>query len=467
MANVGHDLELSLNVDVNKITTLHSITDDFLLTDDIIKRIDKVFESELLLGLMKNPPKASSLQMANTFIPKHLSGNEKGEFLALDLGGTNFRVILLKLEPSLDLECIVKYYTVPENLRLGEGVLLFEFLADCVFDFLEENNLVEEKLPLGFCFSFPMIQAGINEGKLVTWTKSFKCKNVVGEDVVHMLKDALSRRKDVAVDVVSVINDTTGTMMMGSYLDKRSAVGLILGTGCNAAYFEKVDRIEKWEGKHPGLEEVIIDVEWGAFGDNDTLSFVKTDFDKSVDLDSLLVHSFTFEKLFAGKYIGQIVKKIIVKLAHTHVLFDSLNTFPEDWEFTAADVSNTIEESDMQVIKANLRSKGFSGVSVEDAEIVRNVCRVVSIRGAVLVSICLANLLRRMNKDDVTIAVDGSLFKLNPLFAKYMEKFTAVLAPENKFQFILAEDGSGKGAGLVAAVVTSLDSSLLHELNSS
>lgn len=48
---------------------------------------------------------------------------EKGDFLALDLGGTNFRVILLKMDPESELDCIVKYYTVPEPLRLGEGYL--------------------------------------------------------------------------------------------------------------------------------------------------------------------------------------------------------------------------------------------------------------------------------------------------------------------------------------------------------
>nr|XP_042901640.1 hexokinase-2 [Parasteatoda tepidariorum] len=459
--NVGCDLKL--NIDASKMQLLKSVTDDYLLADDIIKKINDVFESEMQLGLMKNPPVESSLQMANTFIPKHLSGDEKGEFLALDLGGTNFRVLLLKLDdPNADLDSIVKYYTVPEELRLGEGVKLFEFLADCIFDFLEANNLIKKRLPLGFCFSFPMIQTSIDEGILVTWTKSFNCKNVVGHEVVKMLKAALARRKDVAVDVVAVVNDATGTMMMGSYLDKRAAVGLILGTGCNAAYFEKVNKIEKWEGNHPGVEEVLIDIEWGAFGDNGVLDFMKTDVDKEIDLESLLPHSFTFEKLFAGRYIGSIAKKVICKLIEKGVLFGLRKDLPKDWIFTAADVSNTLEETSKQVILDIMKSKGFNDISEEDAEILHYVCTIISIRGALLVSICLANCLRRMNKEDVTIAIDGSLFKLHPKYAHYMNLFIAALAPKHKFQLILAEDGSGKGAGLVAAVVTSLNTSVLH-----
>lgn len=50
-----------------------------VLTDEIQKRIRDVFESEMELGLAKNPPVASSLQMENTFLPELCDGS--GEFL--------------------------------------------------------------------------------------------------------------------------------------------------------------------------------------------------------------------------------------------------------------------------------------------------------------------------------------------------------------------------------------------------
>lgn len=40
---------------------------------------------------MKNPPKKSSLLMVNTYITELVDGTETGDFLALDLGSTNFR----------------------------------------------------------------------------------------------------------------------------------------------------------------------------------------------------------------------------------------------------------------------------------------------------------------------------------------------------------------------------------------
>ena len=65
--------------------------------------------------------------------------------------------------------------------------------------------------------------------------------------------------------------------------------------------------------------KVVIDVEWGAFGDNGVLDFIKTDFDKEVDKNSLLVGSFTqvtdFFSLIIGIFgIGKMVHKFFLRV---------------------------------------------------------------------------------------------------------------------------------------------------------
>lgn len=47
------------------------------------------------------------------------------------------------------------------------------------------------------------------------------------------------------------INDTVGTLAAGSYNDENVVIGVILGTGSNAAYVEKADAIPKLEGELP------------------------------------------------------------------------------------------------------------------------------------------------------------------------------------------------------------------------
>jgi len=72
---------------------------------------------------------------------------------------------------------------------------LFDYLAECLEQFVKENDLSESELPLGFTFSFPCKQEGLAVGRLIRWTKGFKCAGVEGKDVVKLLQDAICRRK--------------------------------------------------------------------------------------------------------------------------------------------------------------------------------------------------------------------------------------------------------------------------------
>ncbi|KAJ9592548.1 hypothetical protein L9F63_015783, partial [Diploptera punctata] len=218
-----------------------------------ILRIKEVFIKEMERGIHEQP---SSLQMENTYIPELPDGTEEGLYLALDLGGTNFRVILLELSSGCLVREEVKHYHISDELRLGCGERLFDFLAECVCDFVRSQNLTGAKLPLGFTFSFPMVQKALDVGILVTWTKSFNCPSVVGCDAVQMLRDAIKKRGDTHVEVLAVLNDTTGTLIQGGVLDKKTAIGLILGTGSNACYMERAERVQHWEGQRHGEKQV-------------------------------------------------------------------------------------------------------------------------------------------------------------------------------------------------------------------
>lgn len=101
-----------------------------------------------------------------------------------------------------------------------------------------------------------MIQHSLDVGILVTWTKTFNCLDAVNKDIVKLLREALARRDDTKVKVVAVLNDTTGTLVQGSTLDPNVAIGLILGTGSNACYLERADRVEHWETERHGEREV-------------------------------------------------------------------------------------------------------------------------------------------------------------------------------------------------------------------
>lgn len=55
------------------------------------------------------------------------------------------------------------------------------------------------------------------------------------------------------------------------------------GTGSNACYVERVENAELYNGPDNDKEHVLINTEWGAFGDNGALDFIRTEYDREID----------------------------------------------------------------------------------------------------------------------------------------------------------------------------------------
>lgn len=185
---------------------------NLILNNDQIQRVGEAFKQEMSSALDE---KTSSLQMENTYIPELPNGTEEGTYLALDLGGTNFRIILLELAGGQFLKEEFKFYHITDEARLGCGIVLFDYLAECVKDFMKLKDIsFELKIPMGFTFSFPMKQHSLHSAELVTWTKSFNCPSVVGCDVVQLLQSSLQKHGMKNIEVLCILNDTTGTLVI-------------------------------------------------------------------------------------------------------------------------------------------------------------------------------------------------------------------------------------------------------------
>ena len=78
-----------------------SVITEFEATTEMLREIATNFRQDLQLGL-KNPD-SSSLRMLKSYVGLP-TGNETGEFLALDFGGTNVRVSRIKLNGGGEFE---------------------------------------------------------------------------------------------------------------------------------------------------------------------------------------------------------------------------------------------------------------------------------------------------------------------------------------------------------------------------
>lgn len=66
---------------------------------------------------------------------------ERGKFLALDLGGTNFRVLLIHLKGESDFEMQSKIYAIPQSIMIGSGAQLFDHIAECLANFIKVRKI--------------------------------------------------------------------------------------------------------------------------------------------------------------------------------------------------------------------------------------------------------------------------------------------------------------------------------------
>uniref|UniRef100_A0A452VJW9 hexokinase n=1 Tax=Ursus maritimus TaxID=29073 RepID=A0A452VJW9_URSMA len=399
---------------------------------------------------------ASSLRMLPTYVRATPDGTERGDFLALDLGGTNFRVLLVRVTAG-GVKITSQVYSIPEDVAQGSGQQLFDRIVDCIVDFQQKQGLSGQSLPLGFTFSFPCRQLGLDQGILLNWTKGFSASDCEGQDVVCLLREAIGRRQ---LNVVAIVNDTVGTMMSCGYEDPRCEVGLIVGTGTNACYMEELRNVAAVAGDSGHM---CINMEWGAFGDDGSLDLLRTCFDANVDQASINPGKQRY-KMISGMYLGEIVRHILLRLTSLGVLFRGQQT----QRLQTRDIFKTkflseIESDSLALrqVRAILEDLGLPLTS-DDALMVLEVCQAVSQRAAQLCGAGVAAVVEKIRENrgleelTVSVGVDGTLYKLHPHFSGLVAATVRELAPRCAVTFLQSEDGSGKGAALVTAVACRL-----------
>jgi len=448
--------QAKINTIVSEDEILADMEELFVVGPTKLKEIVKHFVGEMQKGL---DHEGATVAMLPSFVTNRPNGKETGAYLALDLGGTNFRVCEVYLEGQSSVRLRQKKFTIPEECKNADGEVLFDFLAGSVESFLKDSGVVPDKeLELGFTFSFPVVQTALNAGNLLVWTKGFNCRNTEGKDVVEMLNQAFIR-KGLKVNVAALVNDTVGTLMSHAYKDPQTLVGVILGTGTNAAYVEKIENIKKWKGATPASGEMIINCEWGAY-DEEKVMLPLTQYDNKLDAESQNPGQHIYEKMISGMYLGEICRNVFLDLIEKKYLFNGYlsdelkkqNSFETQY-MSRIERDYSADLSDTKIVLQDLL--GIPNTTARDRRIVRRIVELVGIRAARLSACCIAGLVTQMKKlDGCTVAIDGSVYEHYPHFGNRIQdalhELLGIFA-EN-ITLALGKDGSGIGAGVIAAL---------------
>lgn len=438
----------------------------FTITPQRLRMITDRFVGVLEEGLQKE---GQTVPMLPAYVFGWPAGDEVGSYLALDLGGTNLRVCHVVLKGAGKFEITQSKFRLTEEQKQTEGQKLFDFCADCLATFIKDHFgdqngdvILEEELALGFTFSYPMEQEKIDHGKLVRWTKGFGNPNTEGRDCAAMFRESLDKYK-LPIKMVSIINDTTGTLIASNYVNRDTRIACIFGTGCNAAYMEHMKDIPKI--KHLGLpedEEMAINCEYGAFDSfkHEHMAEIRTKYDEHIDLHSNKPHEQTYEKMIAGLYLGEMFRLCICDLIDEGILFLGQNTYKLEKPYAFDTAFLSLMESDPtdELLTVIGLFTHFFGIdtTIEERQFFRKLAKLIGTRSARLSSCGIAALVTKMGYLDkgCGVGADGSLYSKYPGFADRLHQALEDIFGEKgrNIRTYQAEDGSGVGSAIIAAM---------------
>jgi hexokinase len=347
---------------------------------------------------------------------------------------------------------------------------------------------------MGFTFSFPVQQVGINKGTLIRWTKGFDIPDAVGKDVCALLQDEIDKLH-LPVKVAALVNDTVGTLMAHSYGapgEHGSVLGAIFGTGTNGAYVEKLSKLKKpLVGEYDtSTGEMVINTEWGSF-DNQLNVLPNTPWDITLDKDSVNPGLQMYEKRVSGMFLGEILRLAIADLmknpevsflkdensstndrrsttdiAVTSGLYKQWGVDTSIMSHAAGDHTpklSVLRDSMQQILQ-------ISAPAHEDAKAFKAIADAIGRRAARLAAVAIGAIVLQTGRltdperkdEPVDVGVDGSLVENYPYFDNMMYEALRVIdgigeEGAKRIRIGLAQDGSGVGAALIALVAAGME----------
>ena len=277
----------------------------------------------------------SGVCMLPTFCTSLPRGQETGKFVALDVGGSTFRVALVELygrrQPGEGVTIHqVTSIKIDESIRKLGGAEFFDWMAGRIHDVLKKEgdaNLLNDLVALGLTWSFPIEQTSHRSGKMLGMGKGFQCaQDTMGQDVAELLETACTKR-DLNVRVDAIVNDGAATLLSQAYLDPSTSMGLITGTGTNAAVYLPTSTLGRnkfgrrnsiWFGN---ADKVIVNTEFSMFGKG---ILPQTVWDETLNKTHVLPDFQPLEYMTTGRYLGELMRLIIVDAVESCGLFGGI-----------------------------------------------------------------------------------------------------------------------------------------------
>jgi hexokinase len=339
------------------------------------------------------------------------NGTEKGEFLALDVGGSTLRVALVELRGrEVDLakrSQIISMHSfhIDKSIKDLEGMAFFDWMAVKIADTLQasmkQQHSPDTAVPMSLAWSFPIKQTSLGGGLLQGMGKGFKANyGLIDHDLGDIVRDACAKR-NLRVELKAIINDSSACLVSEAYVHTATRFGLILGTGFNISAYLPVDTIGRSkfgirpEGWFDEASHVVVNTELGMFG-HGILPLTRWD-------HQLLEHHprpdfQPLEHFLSGMYLGEIARLCLIDAIDCTGIFGSI--VPSSLRTAYALGTDTIS-----MIQADTTSDLADSIKLfsdrhpsphdptpADIAALRRIASFVSVRSSALVATCVYTL---------------------------------------------------------------------------
>ncbi|RAL46641.1 hypothetical protein DM860_004920 [Cuscuta australis] len=410
-----------------------------------------------------SPPdrKCGGLQMLPCDVASLPTGEEKGLHYGINLRGDNFLILQAKLggknEPVTELSR--QEITIPMDVINGTSKDLFDLIGLELAKFMtmhgESTRNGQGHRKLGFTISqLPVVEASASMEAAIRVNGS-SIGDAAKEVYVNEINECLEKH-GVDLRVLALVDDTIGVLAGGRYYSQESVTAVTLGMGTNAAYVESSSAVEKWPfGKPHKFSETVVDMQWGNFYSS---NLPVTEFDLSLDTESSNPGCRRFEKLISGMYLGEIVRRVLLKIARETCLFGDIvpPKLSVPYLLRSPDMAAMHQDmsEDYEVISEKLKEIfEITNSDPVSRAIVSDICDIVAQRAARLVGagvIGILNKLERLDKRISIVTVDGGLYEHYRVFRSYLNgSVWEMLGNELSDNVILEHSHGGSGAGAV------------------
>ncbi|KAM3065810.1 N-acetylglucosamine kinase 1 [Clarireedia jacksonii] len=285
---------------------------------------------------------------------KTLARESKNQFLATPLseevlrpkregkgsGGTNLRAGFVELLGSSSEDggksgvtrLLEKSWLIDNGHKNDNADGLFEWIGKCIAEVVQDGieqwgSELPKKLLMGVTFSFPMIQNTLSEAILMSMGKGFAItKNLnLGQQLLKgYAASTISKPHLPEIEIAAIVNDAVATLVSFAYQFRNSphqkaAMGLIVGTGCNATIPLALSKLHPSKRPQKTLKphdpkykqndtKLTINTEWSINGTAPPLHNLKfvTKWDNILDKEGEAPGFMPFEQMTSGRYLGEL-----------------------------------------------------------------------------------------------------------------------------------------------------------------